>query len=96
MGSDPAPFFTSLFLAHRETDWVKVQRKLGKINIPKINNFFWFIDHLLSLNDKNKFEKYCMDIYPTELELKKENNSNSCTSFLDIYVYIENGKFHGK
>ena len=41
-------------------------------------------------------EKYHKDIYPTELELKKENNSNSYTSFLDIYVYFENGEFHTK
>ena len=34
------------------------------------------------------------DIYPTELELKKENNNNSCASFLDLYIYIENGEFH--
>ena len=33
-------------------------------------------------------------IYPTELELKKENNSNSCTYFLDLYIYTENGEFH--
>ena len=32
----------------------------------------------------------------TELQLKKENNSNSCDSFLDIYIYIENGEFHTK
>ena len=36
------------------------------------------------------------DIYPTKLELKKENNNTSCVSFLDIYIYIENGKFHTK
>ena len=49
---------------------------------------------MLSLNDGNTFEKYYKDIYPTELELKKENNSNYCASFLDLYIYIENGEFH--
>ena len=38
--------------------------------------------------------KNTKDIYPTELELKKENNSNSCASFLDHYIFIENGNFH--
>ena len=33
MGSDPAPFFANLFLAHKEADWVKAQRKLGTINV---------------------------------------------------------------
>ena len=93
MGSDPAPFFANLFLAHKEADWVKAQHKLGTINVQKINNSFRFIDDLLSLNDDSTFEKHCQDIYPTELELKKENNSNSCASFLDLYIYIENGEF---
>ena len=33
MGSDPAPLFANLFLAHKEPDWVKAQRKLGTINV---------------------------------------------------------------
>ena len=44
VGSDPAPFFANLFLAHKEADWVKAQRKLGTINVRKINNSFRFID----------------------------------------------------
>ena len=51
---------------------------------------------MLSLNDDSTFEKHHKDIYPRELELKKENNSNSSASFLDIYIYIENGEFHTK
>ena len=51
---------------------------------------------MLSLNDDSTFEKNYKDIYPTELELKKENNNNSCASFLDIYIYAENGEFHTK
>ena len=93
MGSDPAPFFANLFVAHKEADWVKAQRKLGTINVPKINNSFRFIDDLLSLNYGSTLKHY-KDIYPTELELKKENNSNSCASFLDLYIYTENGEFH--
>ena len=81
MGFYPAPFFANLFLAHKEADWVMAHHKLGTINVQKINNSFWFIDDLLSLNDDCSFEKHYKDIYPTELELKKENNSNSCASF---------------
>ena len=43
-------------------------------------------DDLLSLNDGSTFEKHYADIYSTELELKKEDNRNSCASFLDIYI----------
>ena len=48
---------------------------------------------MLSLNYGSTFEKHQKAIYPTESELKKENN-NSCASFLDLYIYIENGEFH--
>ena len=82
MGSELAPFFAKLFLAHKEADWVKTQRNFGTINVQKINNSFRFIDDLLSLNDDSTFEKHYKD--PTELKLKKENNSNSCAFFLDI------------
>ena len=96
VGSDPAPFFASLFLAHKEAGWVKAQSKLGTINVRKINNLFRFINDLLSLNDDSTFEKHYKAIYPTELKLKKENNSNSFASFLNIYIYVENGEFHSR
>ena len=93
MGSDQALLFENFFLAHKD-DWVKAQRKLGTITVKKINNSFQFIDDLLSLNDGSTFEKHYKDIYPTELALEKENNSNSCAFFLDLYICIENGEFH--
>ena len=65
MKSDPATFFEKLFLAHKDADSVKTQHKLGTINVGKINNFFRFIDDLLSLNDNSIFEKHNKDIYPT-------------------------------
>ena len=72
IGSDTAPFFENFFLAQKEAEWVKAQNKLGTINVRKINNSFWFIDDLLSQNNDSTFEKHYKDIYPTELELKKE------------------------
>ena len=87
----PALFFANFSLSHKETDWVKAKRKLGTTNVRKINNSFRFIDDLLSLNDDRTFGKQCKDIYPKELELKKENNSISSASFLDIFIHdIEN------
>ena len=58
VGSDLAPFFTNFLLALKEANWVKAQRKLGKINIQKISNSFIFIDDLLSLNDGCSFKKH--------------------------------------
>ena len=93
MGPEPARLFAILFLAHKEADWVKSECKFGTINLRKINNSFQFTDDLLSLNDGGTFEKH-KDIYPAELELKKKNNGNSLSSFLDLYIYIGNGEFN--
>ena len=84
---------SDFFLAHKEPDLVKVQHKLGTISAQKINISFWFINNLLSLNYDRTFEKHSKDFYPTKLVLKKANNNNSCASFLDIYIYIENEEF---
>ena len=67
MESGPAPFFANLFLAHKEANWVKTQRKLGTINFRIINSSFRLIDDLLPLNDGSTFEKHYKDIYPTGL-----------------------------
>ena len=48
---------------------------------------------MLSLNEKSTSEKH-YNIYSTEFELRKENNSNFCASFLDLYVYIEKREFY--
>ena len=74
----------------------KAQCNLGTINVRKINNSLWFTNDLLPLNDVQYLNKHYKNIYPTELELKKESSSNSCVSFLDIYIYIKNGEFHTK
>ena len=37
-------------------------------------------------------DKYAMDIYPPELTLKKENKDNQMTSFLCLFLTIENNK----
>ena len=80
MRSDPPPVFANLFLAHKQADWVKAQHQLGAINVRKINSSFQCIDDLLSLNDGSTFETHYQYFYPTELELKKENNSSCGTS----------------
>ena len=96
MGTDPAPFFANLFLAFYENKWINCQRKLNILNTRKMNNTFRFIDDLLSLNDDSIFELNYNSIYPTEMELKKENSSNDTATFLDINITIENGKFSTK
>ena len=44
-------------------------------------------------NGCGEFEQYIPDIYPTELILNRENETDSEASFLDLYIKIINNKF---
>ena len=45
------------------------------------------------MNDSNEFEKLFKEIYPSMLELKKENVSNFSASYLDLFISIVNRRF---
>lgn len=53
---------------------------------------FRFTDDLCALNDGCKFGKAFLEIYPTDLELKVENNCSHAT-FLDVDISVDKGKF---
>ena len=53
-------------------------------------------DDLLAINDGEVFENHCLEIYPTELELKKENAINSETTFLELNILKSGQSFHTK
>ena len=93
MGSDPAPFFANLFLFFYESEWITKFRKENYIASRKLNNTFRFIDDLITINDNNIFEANIHNIYPNELQLKKENNINTEATFLDLKIKIDNNKF---
>ena len=96
MGSDPAPFFANLFLYYYECKWLNNTKKIDNKKARKFGNTFRFIDDLLSINDGNEFEKNIHDIYPEELELKRENLTDSEASFLDLYLKINDGQIEIK
>ena len=56
-------------------------------------NTFRFIDDLIAINDGGTFEKSYKDIYPPELELKKENIGQHEASFLDLNIVVNNNNF---
>ena len=51
-------------------------------------NVFWFIDGLTAINGGGDLERSCKEIYPPELELKKENTDYSQGSFLDLGIKL--------
>jgi len=87
MGSDPAPFFANLFLYHYEAKYAKSLTKADHAKSRRFRNTFRFIDDLLAINDNGEFEKCFIEIYLSELELKK--NGNDSVAFLDLQIDIK-------
>ena len=56
------------------------------------SNTFGFIDDLCPKSKHQKFERRFKNIYPSELQLKKENIATSEVSLLDLFVITESKK----
>ena len=59
------------------------------------NSTFRYIDDLISLNNI-VFERYLDKIYPSELSITKETNSDKEASYLDLLITVKENKFHTK
>ena len=90
MGSDPAPFMANLFLYFYENKWILKTKKSNLKEARMFGNTFRFIDDLIAINDGGTFEKNYKNIYPEELELKKENHDINEATFLDLNIHISN------
>ena len=53
-----------------------------------------FIDDISPLNDKGNFDKYKSQIYPSDLELNKENTGFKSASVLEMKIDIIGEKFN--
>ena len=93
MGSAPAPFFANLFLSYFEWQYIKELSKHNHLLARKFSYTFRYIDDLITINSANHFQNNIKNIYPPELELKKESASKSEATFLDLSKKIENSKF---
>ena len=71
-------------------------KKENNILARTFGRVFRFIDDLLAVNDGDEFEKHHSEIYPPELELKKENVVNTKTSFLELDIQISDRRFSTK
>ena len=93
MGTDPAPFMANLFLYHYEQKFVQNLAKLDVRDARRLTHIFRFIDDLCVINDNGLFERSYLEIYPEEMELKKENDGVLSASFLDLDISIIDRKF---
>ena len=78
-----------MFLHYYESRWIRQLRKSDIKCATRFAHVFRFIDDLTAINDGEEFEKSCKEIYPPELELKKENVGYSEGSFLNFRGKIE-------
>ena len=66
--------------------------KAGKKHLAQQFNFTYrYIDDVLSLKN-TKFAEYLEFIYARELEIKETTETAASSSYLDCYLYIDNGK----
>ena len=83
MGTNCAPLLADLFLYSYEAEFVYLAQQF--------NFTYRYIDDVLSLKN-TKFAEYLEFIYPRELEIKETTKTAASSSYLDCYLYIDNGK----
>ena len=59
----------------------------------KMRNTFRLIDDISTLNSDDIFQELVCEIYPSSLELNKENDNDNGADILDLNVIIKDGKF---
>ena len=91
IGSDPAPFFANLFLYVYESKFISYLLKTDPARAQKFRHVFRFIDDLLSFNDDGEFARSFNEIYPVEMEIKKENELDTAASYLELGLSVNDG-----
>ena len=92
MGTNCVPLTVDLFLYSYEAEFVQSLLNAGKKHLAQQFNFTYrYIDDVLSLKH-SKFAEYLEFIYPCELEIKETTETATSSSYLDCYLYIDNGK----
>ena len=91
MGTNCAPLLADLFLYSYEVEFVQSLLKAGKKHLAQLTFIYRYIDDVLPLKNTH-FAEYLELIYPRELEIKETTETVASSSYLDIYLYIDNGK----
>ena len=97
MGTNCAPLLADLFLFAYESDFLTSLMKSKKSHIAKkFNLSFRYIDDLISFNNP-RINEFLQLIYPQELEIKETTEQQTCVSYLDLCIEIQNsGSFKTK
>ena len=91
MGTNCAPLVADLFLFCYERDFMKTLSPENQADIIEaFNSTSRYLDDLLNI-DNIYFEHMVNRIYPAELQLNKDNFSDTEAPFLDLNLSISNG-----
>ena len=91
MGTNCAPLVADLVLFCYERDFMKsLSRENQADMIEAFNSTLRYLDDLLDV-DNIYFDQMVDCIYPTELQLKRANSSDTEAPFLDLNLCISNG-----
>ena len=91
MGTNCAPLLADLFLFCYERDFMLSVSKNNQSDvIEAFNSASRYLDDLLNI-DYDFFDSTVNRIYPSELQLKKTNVSDTEASFLDLHLSISYG-----
>ena len=95
MGTNCAPLVTDLFLFCYESDFMKSLSRENQADIIEaFNSTLRYLDDLLNI-DNIYFDQMVDRIYPTELQLNRENSSDTEAPFFGFEsMYIESYSFH--
>ena len=91
-GTNCAPLLADLFLYSYEAEFIQSLLQAGKKHLAQQFNFIYrYKDDVLPLKN-TKFAEYLEFIYPSELGIKETTETAASSSYLDCYLYIDNGK----
>jgi hypothetical protein len=90
IGTNWAPLFADLLLYSYEADFIQGLLKRNEKKLAWSFNFtFRYIDDVLSLNNFG-FGDFVDRIYPIELEIKDNTDTDTSASYLDLHLEIDN------
>ena len=98
MDTNCAPLVANLFLFCYERDFMMSLSDDNQADvIDTFNTTSRYLDDILNI-DNVYFDKVVSQIYPSELQLKKANTSDTEAAFLDLHLSISNvsTKIYGK
>ena len=90
MGTDCAPFLANLFLFSYEFEWMNDKLKKKKYYLlQKFKNCCRYIDDLFAINSNKTLLRLKHKIYPPELDITTDDESDQYVHYLDLDILIK-------